>query len=490
MQRLNGQDSLFVYGEASGWPLHMGSLAVYDPATSPDGLDLERVRELYRQRLPHLAAFRHRLVRVPGGLDRPVWVEEPTVDVARHVHGVRLPAPGTQEQLADLVGDLHTPRVALDQPPWDVWVVEGLEGGRVAVFTRLHHAAVDGVRGMEVQAATHDLAPTDPVFRPGGSAGAGCGEPGLLSLLEGAGLRLAGTPVRALRAAGHGARSAGRLTGVLMRGELAGMALPFTAPRTSLNRAVGPRRGLAFCSLPLAPVKEAAHREGVTVNDVVLAVTGGALRRYLDERGELPRRSLTAGVPVGLPGEGGTRPVGGNRWGVLVSSLATDLADPVERVRAISRSSRAAKVVQRAVGPDLWLDALDFPPGLVGVAARGYAGLGLVRLHPTVVNVVVSHVRGAPFPLYLAGARMEANYPLGPIADGLGLNLTVISYRDSLDVGLAVCPDAVEDPWQLVAALRAEAADLAALSAPPPPRRRRRAVRRAGAATLVSVPTR
>ena len=460
MQRLNTQDALLLYGETSGWPLHMAVLQVYDVTTAPQGLGLERVRDFCRQRLPHLPVFRQRLVRVPGGLDRPVWVENPEVDVTAHIHGAWVPAPGTDRQLAELAGDLYEPPMDLSGPLWEGWVIEGLEGGRVALLTRLHHAAVDGVRGLEIQAATSDLDPAAPFARPGGIRGAGEDAPDGLQLLAGAAVRLAGTPVRLVRTASHLARTAGRLADAARRGQLAGLAMPFTAPRTSLNGAVSKRRGYAFCSLSLAAAKTAAHREHVTVNDVVLALTGGALRRYLDQRGELPSRSLTAAVPVGLPSDDMSRPGSGNRWAVMVASLATDVADPVRRLHKIAASARAAKAAQQAIGPEPWLELADVPPAMVAVAARGYTGLRLVDLHPTIVNVVVSSVRSAPFPLYLAGARMLAGYPIAPVADGFGLNVTVVSYLDSLDFGLSVCPDLVEDPWQVADALRAEEAEL------------------------------
>lgn len=459
MQRLNTQDALLVYGEASGWPLHLAALQIYDAAAAPQGLGLERVEDVCRQRLPHLPVFRHRLVRVPGGLDRPVWVEDPEVDVAARIHGVRVPAPGTDRQLAKLVGDLYEPPIDLSGPVWEIWVIEGLEGGRVAALTRLHHAAVDGVRALEVQAATFDLDPAAPAARPGGIRGTGEDAPGGLQLLTGAAVHLAGTPGRLVRTAGHLARTAGRLADTARRGQFAGLALPFTAPRTSLNGAVSKRRGYAFCSLSLAAAKAAARQEHVTVNDVVLALTGGALRRYLGQRGELPSRSLTAAVPVGLPSDDMSRPVGGNRWAVMVASLATDVEDPVRRLHKIAASARAAKAAQQAIGPEPWLELADVPPALVAAVARGYTGLRLVGLHPTIVNVVVSSMRGAPFPLYFAGARLLANYPIGPVADGFGLNVTVVSYLDSLDFGLSVCPDLVEDPWRVADAFRAEEAE-------------------------------
>lgn len=461
MQRLNTQDALLAYGEASGWPLHLAVLQVYDTASVPEGLGPERVRDLFRQRLPHLPVFRHRLVRVPGGLGRPGWVEDPDVDVAAHIHGVRLPPPGTGLQLAELVGDLNERPIDLSRPPWEIWVIEGLEDGRAALLTRLHHAAADGMRSLEIQAGAFDLDPAAPPARPGGIPGAGGNVPGRLQLLTGAAAELAGTPVRVVRTAGHLARSVGRLTDAARRGQLAGLALPLTAPRTSLNGAVSKRRGYAFCSLSLAVVKAAARQEHVTVNDVVLALTGGALRRYLDQRGELPTRPLTAAVPVGLPSDDVPWPGGGNRWAVAVASLATDVASPVQRLHAVAASARAAKAAQQAIGPEPWLEVADVPPALVAAVARGYTGLRLVNLHPTIVNVVVSSLRGTPFPLYLAGARMLASYPIGPVADGFGLNVTVMSYLDQLNFGLSVCPDLVAEPWRVADALRAEEAEFA-----------------------------
>lgn len=461
MRRLNNQDTLLVYGEATGWRLHIASLQVYRATDAPVRLDLEQVRALYRQRLADLPVFRVRLVRVPGGAGRPVWVENPDTDVADHIHGIRLPEPGTDRQLATLVGELFARPIDLDRAPWDVWVIEGLEGGGVAVLPRVNHGAVDGTRGLELEAATLDLDPAAPPTHPAIASGPGGPAPGPLSLLGGAALGLATTPLRMARTATHLVRATGRLAGVLARGESSGLALPMAAPRTSLNQAVSTRRAFAFCSLPLAPVEYAAKQEGVTVNDVVLALTAGALRRYLADRGELPRRPLVAAMPVGLPLDEVAPNAGGNRWAVTTVGLATDITDPTERLRAIAISARAGKAVQRAIGPDLWQDLVDLPPAMIGWIARGYAGLRLVDRHPPLVNVVVSNLRGSPLPVYCAGTRVDANYPIGPVADGLGLNLTVVSYRDALDVGLSVCPDLVEDPWLLADALRVESDELA-----------------------------
>lgn len=462
MQRLNSQDALFVYGETRRWPLHMASLLLCEAVGSSGALDVATVRELYRARLPHIPAYRRKLARVPGGLDRPVWVEVTDLDVDEHIHGVTLDPPGSLEQLGDLVGRLHEPQLDLDRPPWQIWVIDGLEDGRVAVLSRVHHAVLDGIRGMEVQAATFDITSDAALARPGEVPGVGSDRPSGVMLLGGAAAHLAATPVRAARTARHLAGAAGRLLGVLRRKEVDGFTLPMTAPRTDFNRSITARRAFSFGSVPLAVVKRAARQEGVTVNDVVLALVGGALRRYLDTQGTLPERSLTAAVPVGLASADGSPTGTGNHWEAMVTSLASDVLDPIERIHAVARSSRAAKAVQSAIGDDLWTDLVDLPPALVRILAHGYAGLRLADLHPALVNVVISNVRGAPFPLYFAGTHLHANYPVGPIADGFGLNVTLISYQDSLDFGFASCPDLVEDPWGLVSALNDEVAALEA----------------------------
>jgi diacylglycerol O-acyltransferase / wax synthase len=476
VERLSGLDALFLYGDRT-WPLHMGCLTVFDPSTSPDGLDLERVRDLFRQRLPQLGAFRHRAVRVPFGLERPVWVEEPDVDVARHIHAVRVPAPGDDRRMAELLSDLYAPHLDLSQPLWEKWVVEGIDGGLVGILDRLHHTVADGVRGVEIQGATYDLDPAAPFGRPGGTPGAGADTPAPARLLAGAVSRFAGAPARTARAAGHLLRGAGALGGVIRRGDHGGFSLPFTGPRTSLNGRTSARRTLAFGTVPLRGVTDTAKREHVKVNDVVLALAGGALRRYLDERGELPRRSLIAGVPVGLAGDGGSHAVGGNHLAVMCTSLATDVADPVERIRAVARSSQAGKAVLRAGGPDVMREILELaPPATVSVFARGYHRLHLSEVHPPIVNAIVSNIRGATAPLYLAGARLVGMFPFGPIADGLGVNITVLSYLDSLQIGITACPEQVDDPWRLIEAFQAEAGALAAADAPRPRTRTARKV--------------
>lgn len=461
MQRLGPQDALYIYTEGLGWPMHMGSVQIFDAAGAPEGLDLAKVREFYRHRLPLIPAYRQRLVRSPGGLGRPGWVEDEAVDVDAHIHGVRLPEPGGDHQLCELIGELHSPLLDQARPLWDIWVIEGLTGGRVAVYTRLHHAATDARRGEQIGAAINDLDAATPLDREGSIDGPGDHVPPLVRRLGGVGTHLATSPVRAARTAVDAARSAGSVLGVLRR-KAADLTVPMLAPRMRFNGPVTSRRGYALCSLSLPPVKKLARQEQVTVNDVVLALVGGALRRYLADRGELPDRSLTAVVPIALSDP--TAPLAsGNLVGVMFASLGSDTPDLVERLHGVARSADAGKALQEAIGPRVVNSLLDVPPPAVfSVVVRAYRSAVAAAPLPPMANVTVSNVRGSPVPLYLAGARMVSSHPVGPVVDGLGLNVTMISHIDSLGVGISVCPDVVEDPWRLVEALHAEMADLEA----------------------------
>ena len=460
MQRLSSQDSVFVSGEASGWPLHMGSLALLDPSGLADGLDVTRVRALLAARLPQLSVFRRRLVRVPAGLDRPVWTESSEVDLEEHVRAARVPSPGGPRELADLVAELYTPPLDLDRPLWQIWVIEGLEGGRAAMLVKLHHSLVDGIRGREIQQVMYDLAPDAPFARDGDPPSYDDAGPSRWRMLAETAGYLLDAPLRLARTARHLAGAVTRVGDATVHRQLSGISMPLTAPRTLFNASISTRRTFSYGTVPLGPVKRMAKAESATVNEVVLLLLGGALRRYLAEHGDLPDKSLIAAVPIGVEGQTQTGAASGNAWEAMIISLATHLEDPVERLHAITRSSRAGKNAQSALGHDLWADLLDLPPVLVGLAARGYAGLHLARAHPTVVNLIVSNVRGAPVPLHFAGARLDALYPMGPIADGMGLNVTLLSYRDGLDFGFTTCPDLVPDPWRLVEALQAETAGL------------------------------
>ena len=475
MQRLSGADSSFVYGETPSWHMHLGTLAVLDPSTAPGGFDVHRLRALVEARAGLLAPFMRRLVEVPFGLDRPAWVDDPHLDLDRQIRPVGVPAPGGPRELGALVGDLLGYKLEPGRPLWEIWFIEGLEGGRVALLTKMHHCLADGARGTRLYEVLYDLEPGALFERPDTPVLRGERIPPGWEMALRALPRLAGTPLRVARTSGHLGRSALRLLRVRGSPEWPTVTLPFQAPRTSLNRAITPHRGFAFCSVPLSGVKTIKNAFSVTVNDVVLGICAGALRRYLADRGELPDKPLIAQIPVAVhvdDGDDASGGVWGNATAVMGAALATQLDDPVERLRAIHASTYSAKVMQQALGDDLILDLADIaPPGLLAAGVRVYSRLHLAEHHPPIFNLIVSNVQGPSLPLYIAGARLVANYPVGPLLDGGGLNITVLSYLDHIDFGFAVCPEIVEDPWQLVDATSAAFAELekAAMKSTSPP---------------------
>ncbi len=464
MKRLSGADASFVYGETPSSHMQLGTVAVLDPSTAPNGFDIDRLRELVGVRTGLLGPFLRRMVETPFGLDRPVWVDDQPPDLVRQIRPIGVPAPGGPRELGALVGDLLAYKLEPGRPLWEVWFIEGLEHGRVALLTKMHHCLADGVRGARMYEVLYDLDPGAPLERPDTPVLQGERIPPGWEMVMRALPRLAGTPLRAVRTSCHLGRATLRTLQLRVSPEWPEVTLPFQAPRTSLNRAITPNRGFAFSSVSLSGVKTIKNAFSVTVNDVVLAICAGALRRYLADRDELPGKPLIAQIPVAVHVHDGADASGG-AWGnatsVMGAALPTQLDDPVERLRTIHESTHSAKAMQHALGDDFILDLADVvPPGLVALGVRAYSRLRLVERHPPIFNLIVSNVQGTPLPLYIAGARLEASYPLGPLLDGGGLNITVLSYLDRIDFGFVVCPEIVEDPWQFATAISEAFAEL------------------------------
>jgi diacylglycerol O-acyltransferase len=464
MKRLSGADASFVYGETANSHMHLGTVAVVDPSTAPGGFDVDRLRALVDARTGLLGPYLRRLVEVPFGLDRPAWVDDQHLDLVHQIRPVGVPAPGGPRELGALVGDLLAYKLEPGRPLWEVWFIEGLEHGRVALLTKMHHCLADGVRGAHMYEALFDLEPGASLERRNTPVLQGERIPPDWEMAMRAIPRLAATPLRAARTVDHLSRAALRTLRLRGSPEWPAVTLPFQAPSTSLNRAITPHRGFAYCSVSLSGVKAIKNAFSVTVNDVVLGICAGALRRYLADRDELPTKPLIAQIPVAVHVEDSADASGGG-WGnatsVMGAALPTQLDDPVERLRTIHASTHSAKAMQRALGDDLILDLADvIPPGLLAAGVRAYSRLRLVDHHPPIFNLIVSNVQGPPFPLYIAGARLEASYPIGPLLDGGGLNMTVLSYLDHIDFGFVVCPEIVDDPWRFVDATSEAFAEL------------------------------
>ncbi len=453
MQRLSGLDASFLYLETPSSHMHVAGLMILDPSSAEGGVTLEDVKAVYSERLHLAPPFRRRLVEVPFGLHHPLWVEDPDFDIDYHIRATALPSPGTPEQLSTLVGRLSALPLDRTRPLWEVWVIEGLEDGNVAVLSKVHHAAIDGASGNELTVALLDLTPEVAVHEPD-EEWVPDHIPNEVELLTYALTSLARQPLRVVRAL---SKTTGAALAVRRRNReepnLAPPPSPFSAPRTSFNTAISPRRSFAYTTVSLPTVKAVKNATGSTVNDVVLALCAGALRRYLDAHGEHPDAPLVAMVPVSVRTEDDKEM--GNRVSSMFASLATDVDDPVERLKVIHECMHEVKEQQKAIGADTLGDWAEFAaPALAGRAARLYSRTKMADRHRPLFNVTISNVPGPPFPLYSIGARMVSNFPVGPIMDGGGLNMTVMSYRDQLDFGLQACPDVLPDVWSLAEGLQ------------------------------------
>ncbi|MFN8037470.1 MAG: TIGR03084 family metal-binding protein [Acidimicrobiia bacterium] len=440
MNRLPPLDGMFLMGEQRAWPMHVGALMVFDG----DALDAARYRAFVESRLPYLPALRRRTVPVPFALDRPVWEDDAAVDLDHHVRARRVRAPGDARAVARTVASLLAKPLDHRRPLWEAWFLDGMPDDEVAVLFKVHHAAAGGFTGMRVLEHLCDLEP-DPDLPPPRTV-RGTPAPSRLRL-AGEGLVSVGTlPWRIVRLAPTLTRSALGLARFRLSPDWASATLPFQAPRTSLNGSVTPERSAAYCSVPLAEVKAVKNAFDVTVNDVVLAMLASALRGYLSAHGEHPTKPLVAQLPVATHAGTGIKTVAGNHMMLMGAAMATDLADPVERLRTIHRATDSGKDLEAALGDELLTQLFGVMPlFVVRVATRLYTDLHLAELMPPVFSLIVSDVPGPPVPLYSAGARIRRLYPFGPLFEGSGLNVTVASYVDAVDFGFLACPARVDD---------------------------------------------
>jgi WS/DGAT/MGAT family acyltransferase len=460
MRQLTSLDAQFLALENARQAGHVGSLAILDASTAPGGrLGCPEVLALLRERLPLLPPLRWRLAEVPFGLDYPFWVDDPDFDLGYHVRELALASPGDDDQLAEQTAQIMSRPLDRARPLWELYVIEGLESGHVAVLTKIHHAVVDGLSGAEIMGLLLDLAAEgrelpEPAANHAGHA------PGGMELFARGLLGVPRYPMRMLRslptAIPHldqtpfgvlpGAGAVSRLAARAQR--LAGgttVQTNLVAPKTSFNAPVTAHRRFDFGKLSLADVKAVKNAHGVTVNDVVVSICAGAVRHWLLVHDELPEDPLVAQIPVSVrtSEEFGTF---GNRILLMAAPLHTEIEDPVERLRATHESLAVMKERHRALPAALLQDANHFvPPAVFARAARLTFRYSTSRSGRPTWNLVISNVPGPQFPLYLAGAKLVANYPVSVITDGMGLNITVMSYMGSLDFGLVADRDQMPD---------------------------------------------
>jgi len=481
MRQLTSLDAQFLAVETPRTYGHVGGLAVYDPSTAPGGkLELSDVCGLVSERLHLLPPFRWRLVGVPFGLDHPYWIEDPDFDIDFHIREAAIPPPGDDRSLAEVVSRIFARPLDRSRPLWELYLIHGLAGDRVGMLTKVHHSVVDGVSGAEILSVLLDLSPEGREIPPPEPGHGGERVPSDLEMLGRGVAGLPRWPFRALRAVPSTVPNlvdvpgVGRLPGMRtfgraasrVRGVLGGPPTETRVleqqtapvPRTRFNGPISAHRRYAFGSISLDTVKRLKNELGITVNDVVVTLCATAVRDWLSERGELPAEPLVSMIPVSVRAEHEYGQFG-NRVSMMIVPIPTNVDDPRERLLQAHEYLRGAKERHRAIPANLLTDATAFiPPAVAAMAARTTLDI-MGRLRPP-LNLVISNVPGPRERLYCAGAQLEAHYPVSVIADGVGLNITAMSYRDHIDFGIIADRDMVGDAWPLLRGVQSACSEL------------------------------
>jgi diacylglycerol O-acyltransferase len=468
MRQLSSLDAQFLHVESTTTVGHVGGLLVLDPSGAPGGeLTLSALRAVLEPRLHLAAPLRQRLVEVPLGLGRPYWVDDPEFDLEFHLREVALPLPGNTHQLGEQVARIHARPLDRTRPLWEMYLIHGVEGVRSAIYSKVHHAAIDGVSGAEILATIMDLTAEprvveDVEWTPGAL-------PGRLELLERGLLSTLTQPWDLLRtlpktlphladlpgaANVPGIKPISDLSAAVAKvatGRAARSVEPreLRPPRTPFNGPITAHRRFSFGSLPLADLKRVKNAFGMSVNDVVMALCTSALRRWLLDHDALPPVPIVVAVPVSIRGGDQSGP-GGNQISVMLAEMPTQTGDPAERLASVMAAMTEAKRHFQAVPATILQDlSTVIPTALSGLAARQL--FKLVTAPGLPFNLFVSNVPGPQVPLYVAGARVLGLYPVSAVTDMTGgLNITLFSYDGSIDFGLIACRELVPDVWNLI----------------------------------------
>jgi WS/DGAT/MGAT family acyltransferase len=460
MDQLSAMDASFLYIESPTVPQHVLGVMLFDAAGSEGRFSIERFREVLEERIHLLPAFERRLVQVPLHMDHPYWIHDPHVDLDAHLHRVTLPAPADLHTLGRLVGDIGSVLLDRHRPLWELWLVEGLASGQVALVAKMHHSTLYGAAGADMMAHLLDFGPEGRDIEPPPAMREET-EPSTVSLVARAALNTARRPVRGVQNVIGSTKRLGKMGGMVGRAvtKRSPVTLPFSAPKVDfINGRLTATREAAFTGVDFADIKAIKDAFGTKVNDVVLAAVTQSLRNYLVKRDALPSRPLVASVPMNI-GAGSVE--GTDKISALLVPLPVLTADPVAQLSEVAEFSRNSKGMIDALGTESISDVAELvPPLLVVTGSKLYDSLGLSRLHPPLQSLVVSNMPGPPIPLYCAGARVDAVYPFGPLLPGAGLNITVLSNMGNLDVGLLGCPDLVPDLWEIADGFPAAVAEL------------------------------
>ncbi|GAA4560256.1 WS/DGAT/MGAT family O-acyltransferase [Planotetraspora kaengkrachanensis] len=478
MRQLTALDAQFLSVESSTTAAHVAGMAILDPSSAPSGtVTRQCLIGLLRARIHLAPPLRMRLAGLPFGLDRPYWVDDPDFDLEDHVHESTLPAPGDDRQLAAHVAEIHARRLDRGRPLWELHLIHGLSGGRVAVYTKVHHCAIDGVSGSEILVSLLDPSP-EPRLVEAPPEVAPAAEPGILPMLAGAFARSVTQPVETLRSIARAAADldtipvVAALPGARFMAELTRRITgddrplpevpPLAAPRTPFNGPISAERAFAYGSIPMSEVRTVARASGMSSNDVVMTLCSSALRRWLTAHDALPDRPLLAAVPVAVRTTRGGETIG-NQISAMITPLATNVECPKERLTTV-RATMAAAKRRFALSRRTWLSDVCamFPAAFTALATP--ALFRLAGMAGTGVNLIVSNVPGPRAPLYMCGARLLSYHPMSVVTDVTGgISVTCMSYDGRLDFGVVACPTRLPDVWSVIGHLREAMDELLAL---------------------------
>lgn len=454
MQQLSGIDATFLYFESPQTPMHVAGLTLYDLPEGFNGSFHEHFTEFFAGRLHLIPIFNKKLARTVLELDHPGWVEAGDLDLAYHIKPTTLPKPGNQRQLEELVAQMHAEPLDRKKPLWQFTVIEGLESGQVALYSKVHHAAIDGGAGMVITNALYDLTPEPrKVEIPEAETDASVdrvptiAERAILGMYD-VTTNVVKQQMKAMEAVpnllGQALDLIGKAAGVSATEDDTRRVPQFLAPKTPFNTTVGRRRTYAARSVSLIDAKKISKATGAKINDIVMATCAGALRAYLSKKATIPDAPLVAFVPISLR-EAGNTDLNNQVFG-MNCPLATHIDDPLKRLKRIVEDSSGIKTTVSGLKDIAPTDfTLIGAPLLLPGLARLYGKTGLADILPNAVNLCISNTAGPPFPLYCAGAKVTALYPVSIATHGVGLNITVQSYMDKLDFGITAALRAVPE---------------------------------------------
>ena len=456
LDRLTAIDASFLHQEGPSSHMHVGALARFEGPPPP----FDELLDSLRMRLHLVPRYRQRLQVPPAGTGRPLWVDDPTFNIEYHVRQTALPRPGSDRQLLRLTGRIFSQQLDRARPLWEVWVVEGLEGGGFALISKTHHAMIDGIAGVDIAQVMFDLAPVPADIPHPDEPWQPAREPTAAEVLAAGALELLRTGVRtAVQAAGvlrdpqaalHGAREAAEGLGEIV---WAGLN---PAPETPLNVEIGPHRRYEVVRTRLDDFKRVKNAFGGTVNDVVLAVVSGALRRWLQSRRvRTEGLELRALVPVSIRGAG-DRGALGNRIAAMRGPLPVYIEDPVERLRSVRAAMDGLKESKQAVGAEVLSSMQNFaPPTVLAQASR-------LNFSTRLFNLIVTNVPGPQFPLYVRGRELEAVFPVAFLPKDHALAIAIMSYNGQMNFGLLGDFDAMSDIGEIAEGIAASLEELLA----------------------------